>query len=99
MTTTALSSLRTRAASHPGLGLQLPETFARIGLQHEDQLGLQDNSPHCGTDDGGGMTELLNSQELSPRKSVQTPGLWNCLSLGRSQAPVSGSLCLCTFAH
>ena len=50
--TTALSSLRTRAASHPSQGLQLPETFARMGSQLEDQLGLQDNSPHCGTDDG-----------------------------------------------
>lgn len=77
MTTTALSSLRIRAASHPGLGLQLPETFARIGSQLEDQLGLQDNSLHCGTDDGGGRTELPDSQELSPWKSVQTSGLWN----------------------
>ena len=76
MTTTALSSLRTRAASHPGLG-QLPETFARIGSRLEDQLGFQDNSLHCGTDDGRGRTELLDSQELSPWKSVQTSGLWN----------------------
>lgn len=46
VTMTALSSLRNhRAASYPSPEYIAPRNLVRMGLQLEDQLGLQDNSP------------------------------------------------------